>query len=38
MQGSLFLTTTLGIVYESKNLPEEASQMYTKALEINPSR
>jgi len=27
----------LGIVYESKNLPEEASQMYTKTLELNPS-
>jgi len=27
----------LGIVYESKNLPEEASQMYTKALELNPN-
>jgi len=26
----------LGIVYESKNLPEEASHMYTKALELNP--
>lgn len=26
----------LGIVYESKNLPDEASQMYTKALELNP--
>jgi len=26
----------LGIVYESKNLPEEASQMYTKTLELNP--
>jgi tetratricopeptide (TPR) repeat protein len=26
----------LGIVYESKNLPEEASQMYTKALDLNP--
>jgi len=26
----------LGIVYESKNLPEEASQMYMKALELNP--
>jgi len=27
----------LGIVYESKNLPEEASQMYTKTLELNPA-
>jgi len=27
----------LGIVYESKNLPEEASQMYMKTLELNPS-
>jgi len=26
----------LGVVYESKNLPDEASQMYTKALELNP--
>jgi len=26
----------LGIVYESKNLPEEASQMYMKTLELNP--
>ena len=25
----------LGIVYESKNLPDEASQMYTKTLELN---
>lgn len=27
----------LGVVYESKNLPDEASQMYTKALELNPN-
>jgi len=27
----------LGVVYESKNLPDDASQMYTRALELNPS-
>jgi len=27
----------LGIVYESKNLPEEAGHMYTKTLELNPN-
>jgi len=26
----------LGVVYESKNLPGEASQMYMKALELDP--
>jgi len=26
----------LGVVYESKNLPNDASQMYTRALELNP--
>jgi len=27
----------LGVVYESKNLREEATQMYMKALELNPN-
>ena len=36
-EGNAEIYYNLGIVYESKNLPEEASHMYTKALELNPS-